>query len=55
MPFLGLNALQWFVALDVGILISSGATAGALAIKLYWRNRRERFERALAEGRPTHR
>lgn len=45
MPFLGLDALQWFVALDVGILIASGSTAAALFIKLQARQReRKRLE-----------
>ena len=42
MPFLGLDALQWFVALDVGVLIGSGATAAALFVKLQQKQREKR-------------
>ena len=54
MPFLGLDALQWFVALDVGVLLASSSTAAALFLKLQRRHRRERLERRL-EGAPVER
>lgn len=51
MSFLGLDGLQWFVAVDVGVLIGSGSTAAALFIKL--QKRQAERKRLLELGAPV--